>query len=249
MKTLYKLFLTTVILFSVVTKAQQTVIVDAATEWQNTGITINQGQSILFIANGSWSYDSDSIYFNFVGPEGNEWWHDAPQDFLVQDVNHFSLVGKIGENGIPFGIGKCSFIATVESGNLFLSMNDRPAGFYNNYGYMVVGIFTDIPVNIHLENGNSSPVTNIVLQNYPNPFNPSTTIEYQISVPDQINIVIYDINGQEVRNLINEYKTSGNYSEIWDGKNNYGTSVSSGTYFYQVKIGNFIQTKKMILLK
>ena len=86
-------------------------------------------------------------------------------------------------------------------------------------------------------------------QNYPNPFNPSTTINYSVPGASNVNITVYDINGQVVKNLLSEFMNSGSYSINWDSKNDLGLKVSSGTYFYQVQIGNFVQTKKMILLK
>ncbi|MDP3830274.1 MAG: LamG-like jellyroll fold domain-containing protein, partial [Ignavibacteriaceae bacterium] len=89
----------------------------------------------------------------------------------------------------------------------------------------------------------------VLSQNYPNPFNPSTTINFSVPGASNVNITVYDINGQVVSNLLSEFKNSGNYSLNWDGKNDSGSKVSSGTYFYQVQIGNLVQTKKMILLK
>ena len=87
------------------------------------------------------------------------------------------------------------------------------------------------------------------MQNYPNPFNPSTTIEYQVKKPQNVAINIFSINGELVKNLIDEQKASGNYSIKWDGTDNNGITVASGTYFYQIKLNEFLQAKKMILLK
>ena len=86
-------------------------------------------------------------------------------------------------------------------------------------------------------------------QNYPNPFNPSTKIEYSISEPSIVRINIYNINGELIKELINEEKNNGNYSVIWNGKDNKGIIVASGTYFYQIQVGDYVQAKKMILLK
>jgi glycosidase len=86
-------------------------------------------------------------------------------------------------------------------------------------------------------------------QNYPNPFNPSTTIRFSIVVPGNVSIKIYDVLGREVKNLINEVKTAGTYSSIWNGNDNFGNKVNSGVYFYKLRAGDFVETKKMILLK
>jgi 1,4-alpha-glucan branching enzyme len=81
-------------------------------------------------------------------------------------------------------------------------------------------------------------------QNYPNPFNPSTTIRYSIIKPDVVRIKIYDILGREVKNLVNEFKQTGNYDVHFDA-----SSLASGLYLYRIESGEFVQTKKMILLK
>ncbi|MCD6161597.1 MAG: right-handed parallel beta-helix repeat-containing protein [candidate division Zixibacteria bacterium] len=85
--------------------------------------------------------------------------------------------------------------------------------------------------------------------NYPNPFNPNTTISFSLADPGYTSISIYNILGQKVNNLVDEYKSSGNYSVIWDGRNKSGTTVSSGIYFYRIESGEFIDTKKMLLLR
>ena len=91
-------------------------------------------------------------------------------------------------------------------------------------------------------------------QNYPNPFNPSTTIKYSIPNVENENLhsvqlIIYNILGREVVTLINQEQSSGNYQVQWDGKNDNGTRVSSGVYFYRLIAGSFIITKKMMLLQ
>ncbi|MCW8809986.1 MAG: T9SS type A sorting domain-containing protein [Ignavibacteriaceae bacterium] len=84
----------------------------------------------------------------------------------------------------------------------------------------------------------------ILMQNYPNPFNPTTTIRYMIPKRALVTIKIYDILGDEITTLVNEEKTVGNYEVEFIASN-----LSSGVYFYQLTVGDFIQTKKMILLR
>jgi photosystem II stability/assembly factor-like uncharacterized protein len=86
-------------------------------------------------------------------------------------------------------------------------------------------------------------------QNYPNPFNPTTRIDYEIPQSGFVSLIIYDLLGKEVRIILNEEKQPGSYSVTWDGNNEYGQKVSSGIYFYQLKVGSFFKTLKMILLK
>lgn len=81
-------------------------------------------------------------------------------------------------------------------------------------------------------------------QNYPNPFNPTTTIKFSIPKESIVKIKVYDILGREIATLVNEQKSTGNYSVQFKG-----SSLSSGVYFYQIQAGDFVDTKKMILLK
>jgi hypothetical protein len=81
-------------------------------------------------------------------------------------------------------------------------------------------------------------------QNYPNPFNPSTTIRYQVPVAGVVKIVVYDILGREVSVLVNEMKNAGAYEVRFDG-----SGLASGVYLYRIEAGNFVQTKKMLVVK
>ncbi|MFH2030163.1 MAG: T9SS type A sorting domain-containing protein [Bacteroidota bacterium] len=83
-----------------------------------------------------------------------------------------------------------------------------------------------------------------LMQNYPNPFNPSTVIKFQVPSSKFIKLQVYDMLGREIKTLVNEYKTSGNYEVEFDG-----SQLASGIYFYQLQAGSFIETKKMILIK
>ncbi|MDO9576676.1 MAG: C25 family cysteine peptidase [Candidatus Cloacimonadales bacterium] len=87
-------------------------------------------------------------------------------------------------------------------------------------------------------------------QNYPNPFNPTTNISYSISQPGKVRLYIYNIKGQLVKTLVNEYKETGNFSVSWNGRDEADRQVSSGLYFYRLKKDDkTIDTKKMLLLK
>jgi hypothetical protein len=92
---------------------------------------------------------------------------------------------------------------------------------------------------------------NRLAQNYPNPFNPSTTIEYSIKERAHVSLKIYNVAGQLVRTLVNkdQIPTAEGFTARWNGRNDAGTPVSSGVYFYKLVTKNFTQTKKMVLLK
>jgi len=81
-------------------------------------------------------------------------------------------------------------------------------------------------------------------QNYPNPFNPVTLITYQILSIGKVSLKVFNILGKEIAELVNEVKSPGNFIVLFDG-----SKFSSGVYFYQLRSGSFVNTKKLVLLK
>ncbi|MCK4237182.1 MAG: T9SS type A sorting domain-containing protein, partial [Candidatus Krumholzibacteria bacterium] len=84
---------------------------------------------------------------------------------------------------------------------------------------------------------------------YPNPFNPITSIRYELPRDSHVHLVIYNVNGQVVRELVNGWQAARRYTVKWDGRNTLGTPVSSGVYFYRIKASEFVSTKKIVLLR
>ena len=95
-----------------------------------------------------------------------------------------------------------------------------------------------------VKNKKQFPLKFSLSQNYPNPFNPATSIEYRVASTEYITLKVYDVLGREVATLVNEEKHPGSYDVVFDG-----SELSSGIYFYKIQAGNFVETKKMILLK
>jgi hypothetical protein len=85
--------------------------------------------------------------------------------------------------------------------------------------------------------------------NFPNPFNPITNLSYELLENCFVNITIYDLLGKQVRTLINQTQEAGFKSVIWNATNDYGKPVSAGVYLYQIQAVDFVQTKKMVLIK
>jgi hypothetical protein len=104
-----------------------------------------------------------------------------------------------------------------------------------------VEIVTDIIDN---SESKSIPKDFTLSQNYPNPFNPSTTINYTLPEAGRIKLKVYDAIGREVKELLNEFKSAGNYKIEFESKN-----LASGIYFYSAQFSNNIVTKKMIIIK
>jgi hypothetical protein len=85
--------------------------------------------------------------------------------------------------------------------------------------------------------------------NYPNPFNPSTKIKYQIPERSFVTLKVYDVLGNEITTLVNEEKPAGNYEVEFNVGQDSSPDIASGIYFYQLKADNYVETKKMILLR
>ena len=98
------------------------------------------------------------------------------------------------------------------------------------------------------------PQETALLANYPNPFNPETWIPYQLAVPAEVTLTIYDMNGGTVRRFEVGHQAAGHVSEpsralYWDGRNGRGEPVASGIYFYTLSAGEFTATRKMLIRK
>ena len=92
--------------------------------------------------------------------------------------------------------------------------------------------------------GTALPKNFALKQNYPNPFNPSTTIEYDLPKTNKVKLVIVDLLGKEIATLVNEKQNAGTYNVVWDA-----SRFPSGVYFYKLEAGDFVQAKRMVLIK
>ncbi len=121
---------------------------------------------------------------------------------------------------------------------------DGTYSYYSNTGKFDVGANVTA-----VKDKEVIPTQFSVDQNYPNPFNPSTVINYALPKSAFVSIKIYNMLGQEVKTLVSTERSAGIYSVQWNGDNNYGKPVSSGTYIYRVVAGEYVRTMKMVLLK
>lgn len=95
----------------------------------------------------------------------------------------------------------------------------------------------------------AQPTDFALYENYPNPLNPCTDIKYQIPISVPTTLKVYNILGQEVRTLVDGVREPGFYTVTWDGRDCFCNDASSGVYFCRIEAGDFIQRKKMLLLK
>ena len=96
---------------------------------------------------------------------------------------------------------------------------------------------------------NNIPSQFYLYQNYPNPFNPITRINYDIPKDGYVSISIFNITGRKIVSLVNENKIRGSHSIYWEGKNDMGENLPGGMYICTIKAGNFVGSKKLVLIK
>ncbi len=119
----------------------------------------------------------------------------------------------------------------------------------NNTGYIVgtngtILKTTNGGITALQQTGTAVPDNFTLSQNYPNPFNPVTLISFDIPISSFVNITVYDASGKEITSLVNQQLSAGSYSVDWNA-----TAYPSGVYFYRITAGEYIETKKMVLIK
>ena len=134
-----------------------------------------------------------------------------------------------------------------DSGDYTLAENSPCIGTGENGANMgALGVGCDVILSTDTD---AIPLQYVLHQNYPNPFNPITTLRYDLPENSYVNVTVYDMLGRKVKTLVNTTQDAGFKSVIWNATNDYGKPVSAGVYFYQIQAGEFVQTKKMVLLK
>ncbi|UCB53136.1 MAG: SBBP repeat-containing protein [Candidatus Zixiibacteriota bacterium] len=150
-------------------------------------------------------------------------------------------------DGPAGGDDASGYLAMDDSGNVYVTGYSEGSG--TDYDYCTIKYVQGV-TGVKDETGDRERPSQFDLsQNYPNPFNPATKIEFTLAKSGFVTLQIYDTLGRKVRTLVSEELSSGYKSVIWDGKNDDGEDVASGVYFYQLKVGDFSEPKKMLLLK
>jgi len=183
---------------------------------------------------------NDSFYTN-TGDVSMSWdIGSMPEDMTIHLVDQITL-----DTVDIRAVGSYTF-ALVEKGGFSATGSTSPALYprigQNRFKVLVNSITVSVDEEL-------LPFQYALHQNYPNPFNPTTTLRYDIPENSHVTITIYDMLGRQVKTLINQTQDAGFKSVIWNATNDYGKPVSAGVYLYQIHAGEFVQTKKMVLLK
>ncbi|MDH3268545.1 MAG: YCF48-related protein, partial [Ignavibacteria bacterium] len=242
----------------------------------NTGFAVGESGKIIKTTNGGMNWDSQisgtsdrlsSIFFY----ESNTGWIVGNNGTILKTTdggmnwesqvsgtsNHLYSVIFTDAN-IGFAVGTLGTILKTTNGGTnwesqVTGITPRLLSVYfldDNTGWAVGDGSTIIKTTnggvtfVDEKNDLEFPQSFVLYQNYPNPFNPSTTISWQSPVGSHQTLKIYDVLGNLVVTLVDEYRIAGSFEVDFDA-----TDLTSGVYIYQIIVGNYIQTRKMILLK
>ena len=215
--------------------------------------TINTSNGELTLVGETGIYDLRGMAFNPA--DGTLWASTSTSEIYIIDSGSATPT-LIGTTGFSAGVPDIFFDAignlygSVGGGagtNNLISINKTtgagtvigPIGFVSVSGLALTGS----PVSVD-DNTTTLPLVYDLSQNYPNPFNPTTSIKFQIPTKSYVTLKVFGVLGNEVKTLLNEEKEAGNYNVKLNAED-----LSSGVYFYRLEAGDFVQTRKMILLK
>ena len=185
----------------------------------------------------------------FIGEDAVQLTWDAPVD---DDFEYFRIFRSTESGFDPSGIEPYSesintlFIDTevsIDQAYYYIlsavDANENESEFSEEVSATIVGI----------EEGEIIPADFVLFNSFPNPFNPSTMIKYGLPYQADVTLIIYNLMGQEIMRWDEHDISAGYYSKTWNGTNKFGISVGSGMYVYRIIAGDFVQTRKMVLLK
>lgn len=224
-------------------------------DYQNTSVRLQQAtQTINYITQQESQYQSIAT---ILTGDFNDTPSTSPINYIL-NANFWDTFAEANP-GLPgytvpsnAPTSKIDYVFYKYTGQLLIDSSkvimDQPYSG-NSYCSDHLGVMTTFSLNTSSINDKGSSIKDFNLyQNYPNPFNPSTVISYQLPVSGNVSLKVYDVLGNEVATLVDEYKPAGKY-EVEFLQTSSIKNPASGIYFYQLHAGDFIQTKKMLLLK
>lgn len=210
-------------------------------------LDLSNGPIILNVANSLKLYDSVMVVSSLA---------DGPGDVFIN---------VCGYDGSPVKVinSKCLGTIYAPSSDVWITRNSRLDGAVYAGKKLVVAAHSQLnfvrllfnPPTSILAVDNAAkqalPGEISLAQNAPNPFNPVTTIEYRLpaGASERVTLKVYDLRGAVVNTLVDHVENAGVHSVVWNGTDGNGNTVSSGVYIYQLRAGDFVQSKKMILMR
>ncbi|MEB2328861.1 MAG: T9SS type A sorting domain-containing protein [Ignavibacteriaceae bacterium] len=219
-------------------------ITEPSGNWNGVANTVNpsNGSAITLVYNGP--LPVDLISFNAMVDRNNvtlNWetaWEENNDRFEIQrkvtGTEAWVTVGSVKGSGTTYEHRSYSYFdKNLVSGAYEYRLVQYDVNGNNTADFGLTGsVMIGTPENFK------------IAQNYPNPFNPVTKIDFQLPIDAMVTLKVFDLTGREVAQVVNEFKTAGYYSVQFDG-----SSLASGMYIYQISAGEFIQMKKMLLVK
>lgn len=224
---------------------------DEGVSWNQININFPFGENVIAIDGNDKIYvgTTSGIYYSSnYGLSWNEYNTGLPSTPVVSiATNKDNVVYAALENeGVYFYDSFNNVWNPVDNGLYYKNVSLL---LFDNEGFLYGGtedqsIIKSRETTVAVDDNLQSEFDYILIQNFPNPFNPTTKIKYEIPVTGKVTIKVFDILGVEVGTLVNEVQNKGIYEINFDG-----SALSSGVYFYQLRVDNFVQAKKMMLMK
>ncbi|MEM3170613.1 MAG: S8 family serine peptidase [Candidatus Nitrosotenuis sp.] len=169
--------------------------------------------------------------------------------YLQPDIEYGTInprSSKLSQQGFVFSIMKDSPDSVWQT--IVFEIKDGDGNTWISSHSFVIRV-PRIPTSVAERLGGELPNKFELHQNYPNPFNPATTIRYSLPKNTKVTLAVYNILGQEIATLVDEDQKAGRYQVTWSGRNYASHFVNSGIYIYRLEAGEFVETKKMLLLR
>ena len=226
---------------------------DGGRNWSAQNINTNQKANCIqmFDANTGWLCGNSGLLKRTTNSGVS--WDSIPTGIISTNFQNMHFFNP--SNGTIIA-NMSGTVLTTTNGGLNWTISNTGGGFFAYGLYMIspdsmwlCGTGSAIMKYIKsllgsISYSNNIPEHYILYQNYPNPFNPSTMINYQLPKSSDVKLIIYDLLGRKVETIVNEKQTAGTYQVEWDG-----SKFASGVYFYKLETSNFVDTKKMVLVK
>jgi ligand-binding sensor domain-containing protein len=190
--------------------------------------------------------------------DGSNWFHYTPEDEIVTVGASFDTTVWVGSydgniyhyregQWISYRVGEDLGFPTCYDPLILIADTRENIWIAYDPGVLIrIKELTTLPIKNIVEN---IPSKIVLYQNYPNPFNPQTQIKFTLRQAGKTKLTIYNLVGQKIRTLVNQFLPPGEHWVIWDGNNEKGTPAASGIYIYELRQGNYMIRKKMVLIR